>query len=151
MWRIRFVHALGAILVGVCVVAGAAGAASVYKWIDPEGQIHFSDNPPTDRPVEEVKIRTYTGPVEVNAVGDFGLREVKMLTTTWCGVCKRAKAYLNGRGVYFLEYDVEQSDIGRLEYKRLNGKGVPIILVGNQRMTGFSPKKLDEMLKNVGY
>jgi glutaredoxin len=76
---------------------------------------------------------------------------VKILTTTWCGVCKKAKAYLAGKGIYFSEYDVETSDIGRQEYKRLGGKGVPIILVGKQRMDGFSSSRLDEMLKNVGY
>ena len=66
-------------------------------------------------------------------------------------MCKQAKAYLAGKGIYFSEYDVETSDIGRQEYKRLGGKGVPIILVGKQRMDGFSSSRLDEMLKNVGY
>jgi hypothetical protein len=37
-----------------------------------------------------------------------------------------------------MEYDVETSEKGRSGYKKLNGKGVPIILVGNKRMNGFS-------------
>jgi len=124
----------------------------VYKWTDPEGRVHFADNPAGVPDAEEVKIQTFTGASDVVLEGDdYGPRVVKILSTTWCGVCKTAKQYLAGKGIYFSEYDVETSDIGRLEYKRLGGKGVPIILVGNQRMDGFSAKKLDEMLKNVGY
>jgi glutaredoxin len=131
---------------------GHAETGKVYKWIDAEGKVHFSDHPVDAVRVEEIKIRTFSGPAEVaQDENNFGAREVKILTTTWCGVCKRAKAYLATKGIYFSEYDVETSEIGKQEYKRLAGKGVPIILVGQQRMDGFSSSKLDEMLKNVGY
>ena len=130
----------------------AALGGKVYKWTDAEGRVHFSDQPVAADNVEEVKIRSFSGNAEVILDGnDFGAREVKILTTTWCGVCKKAKAYLTGKGIYFNEYDVETSDVGRQEFKLLAGKGVPIILVGKQRMDGFSESKLDAMLKNVGY
>ena len=127
-------------------------AGKVYKWTDAEGKVHFSDHPVDAVSAEEIKIRTFSSPAEVaQDENGFGAREVKILTTTWCGVCKRAKAYLAAKAIYFSEYDVETSEIGKQEYKRLAGKGVPIILVGKQRMDGFSSSKLDEMLKNVGY
>ncbi|HEY5682646.1 MAG TPA: glutaredoxin domain-containing protein [Sulfuricaulis sp.] len=127
-------------------------AGKVFKWTDAEGRVHFSDNPIGVPHAEEVKIITFTGASEVLLEGDdYGSRKVKILSTTWCGVCKKAKHYLAAKGIYFSEYDVEKSDIGRQEYKRLGGKGVPIILVGKQRMDGFSATKLDQMLKNVGY
>lgn len=129
-----------------------AQAGKVYKWTDADGRVHFSDQPVAAANAEEVKIRSFSGTADVISDGDdVGAREVKILTTTWCGVCKQAKAWLAGKGIYFSEYDVETSDIGRQEYKRLGGKGVPIILVGKQRMDGFSSSRLDEMLKNVGY
>lgn len=130
----------------------AAQGGQVYKWTDAEGRVHFSDQPAGAANIEEVKIRSFSGNAEIMLNGDdFGAREVKILTTTWCGVCKKAKAYLAGKGIYFSEYDVETSNIGRQEFKLLAGRGVPIILVGKQRMDGFSESKLDEMLKNVGY
>ena len=129
-----------------------AQAGKVYKWTDADGRVHFSDQPVAAPNAEEVKIRSFSGTADVISDGDeVGTREVKILTTTWCGVCKKAKTYLAGKGIYFSEYDVETSDIGRQEYKRLGGKGVHIILVGKQRMDGFSSSRLDEMLKNVGY
>ncbi|MEX2163765.1 MAG: hypothetical protein WD823_05930 [Sulfuricaulis sp.] len=45
------------------------------------------------------------------------------------------------------EYDVEQSEIGRQEFRRLQEKGVSIILVGKQRMDGFSASKMERMSK----
>lgn len=72
-----------------------------------------------------------------------------MLSTTWCGVCKQARAWLSQKGIPFDEYDVERSETGKAEYRRLGGKGVPIILVGNQRMNGFSADRLAAMLSRV--
>lgn len=136
----------------LCAGGHSVHAGKVYKWTDADGRVHFSDQPVDAPGVEEVKIRSFSGAADVTLGGDdFGAREVKILTTTWCGVCKQAKAWLAAKGINFTEYDVETSDIGRQEFRRLAGKGVPIILVGNQRMDGFSAPKLDQMLKNVGY
>lgn len=145
----------GTVLLSVVLLCASwhpAHAGKVYKWTDADGRVHFSDQPVTAPNVEEVKIRSFSGSADVILDGDdVGAREVKILTTAWCGVCKKAKAWLAGKGIYFSEYDVETSDIGRQEYKRLGGKGVPIILVGKQRMNGFSSSRLEEMLKNAGY
>ena len=132
--------------------ASPTQAEKVYKWTDAHGRVHFSDRPVTNADAQEVKIRSFSGPAEASEEKNgFGAREVKMFTAAWCGVSKTAKSFLVAKGIYFSEYDVETSDIGRLEYKRLGGKGVPIILVGKQRMDGFSAAKMEEMLKNVGY
>jgi len=149
MWRISV-----ALLTAVFLSSSwqPVQAGKVYKWTDTGGHVHFSDQPVDAANAEEVKIRSFSGPADVIRDGDdYGTREVRILTATWCGVCKRAKAYLASKGIYYSEYDVETSEIGKLEYKHLEGKGVPIILVGKQRMDGFSASKLDEMLRNVGY
>ena len=69
-----------------------------------------------------------------------------MLTTTWCGYCRRARAYLNSKGIPFEDLDVERSTQGRQEYTVLKGRGVPIILVGNQRRDGYDQVGLERML-----
>ena len=66
------------------------------------------------------------------------------------GCAKKTKTYLSEKGVAFREYDVERSETGRREYKRLNGKGVPIILVGDQRMDGFDRSRLEVILRKNG-
>ncbi|MFQ5761120.1 MAG: glutaredoxin family protein [Acidiferrobacterales bacterium] len=63
---------------------------------------------------------------------------------------QKSQDILVPKGVAFREYDVERSEAGRREYKRLNGKGVPIILVGDQRMDGSNRPKLEAILRKNG-
>ncbi len=129
------------------LLAALPAIAGVYKWKDAEGRTHFSDKPPAGATADEVRLRSITGPAEVSATSGEAAKQVTILTTTWCGVCKRAKAWLAAKGVAYTELDVEKSDTGRTEYRRLGGAGVPVILVGKERMNGFSPERLEQMLK----
>ena len=64
--------------------------------------------------------------------------KVIMYSAVWCRVCKRAAEYFRLHDVPYREYDIEHSTKGIRDYKRLNGRSVPIILVGDQRLDGFS-------------
>ncbi len=135
------------------LAAGTVSGAQVYRWVDEDGTIHFSDKPPSEQGARDLQIKSYEGVANISVVPGQtakGGPAVKILSTTWCGVCTKAKAYLSQKGVAFREYDVERSDTGKREYKRLNGKGVPIILVGDQRMDGFNRSKLEAMLRKDG-
>jgi glutaredoxin len=61
-----------------------------------------------------------------------------MYSTVRCGYCRKARAYFKANGIAFTDYDVETSDKGRQDYRRMGARGVPVILVGDQRMMGFS-------------
>jgi glutaredoxin len=132
--------------------AAAAFAGDVYKWTDVDGRVHFGDRPPEGAPAQEIRIRSLDGPAEVTSgvVGNAVDRSVTVFSTVWCSVCKQAKSHLKARGVSFTEYDIEKNSYGKAEFKRLGGKGVPLITVGVQRMSGFSSDRLDKMLKDVG-
>ena len=138
--------------VSVVVCAPCAFAGDVYKWTDVDGRVHFGDRPPDGAPAQEIRIRSVDGPAEVtSAIGGNAVdRSVTVFSTVWCGVCKQAKSHLKARGVSFTEYDIETNNHGKAEFKRLGGRGVPLILVGAQRMSGFSSDRLDRMLKDVG-
>lgn len=140
------------LLLQACVlVVGTASGAQVYRWVDKDGKVHFSDRRPTAEEIEDVEVKSYEGTANISVVpGGYTTTTVKVLSASWCGICKKAKAHMKKLGVAFIEYDVEQSEIGKQEYRRLHGKGVPIILVGNQRMDGFAPAKLESMLKDAG-
>jgi hypothetical protein len=44
-------------------------------------------------------------------------------------------------------YDVEKSRTGKRDYKALHGKAVPIIIVGDKRMNGFTASRFDKLYK----
>ncbi|HEY7758498.1 MAG TPA: glutaredoxin family protein [Burkholderiales bacterium] len=146
-------HLLMLLAVGACTLPAAA---AVYKWTDADGRVHYSDSPPSDRKAAQVKIKvnSISGPAVVSALkgGPPAAKErVRIYTTTWCGYCKKAKAQLAARQVAFDEIDVEASDSGRREFASLGGRGVPMILVGSQRMDGYDAGRLDAMLQSAGY
>lgn len=141
-------------MLALCLMAlaGAALAGKVYKWVDADGHTQFSDHAPDAVQAKEVTIPTFTGPTELASTpGKAGGREIKLYTTARCGYCKRARAYLANRGLAYTEYDVETSSVGRADYIRLKGRGVPIIFVGEQRMDGYTEAGLAQLLQNAGY
>lgn len=125
----------------------ASTAADIYKWRDADGKVHMSDRPPEQGEAERLNIRTYTG-TEISTAGNRSSKSVVMLSASWCGVCKQARAWMIANSVPFTELDVEKSETGKVEFRRLDGKGVPIILVGDRRMNGFSAERLKGMLES---
>jgi glutaredoxin len=131
--------------------------AGVYKWTDAQGRVHYSDSPPPEAKSKQVKIKinSIQGPAIVSSVKTPSAvkagSKVRIYTTTWCGYCKRAKARLTAKGIPHEDLDVETSERGRLEYEALGGRGVPVILVGTQRMDGYDADRLDAMLIDAGW
>jgi len=156
--------ATGLLLLIIACLAGSPAHAQLYKWTDEQGRMHYSDKAP-DRDKTKaavIRIESYSGPAVVSTLEKSAPAaqanqpaatkgRVKLLTTSWCGYCRQARAYLNGRGIPFEDLDVEKSAQGKQEYRELNGRGVPIILVGNQRMNGYSQARLDTMLRAAGH
>jgi len=123
-------------------------SAGVYKWTDAQGQVHYSDTPSAAAQSTQLKLQSFSGPVQVSkAIGaDSG---VTIYTTEWCGVCQRAKAFFRQNGVPFHEWDVEKTDYGAAKFKQLGGSGVPVITVGKEKMMGFDANAFMSMWKKT--
>lgn len=115
--------------------------AEIYSWTDEQGRKYFSSTPPKhikSNPIT-LKINSFKGVSVKPSAIDTG-NKVIMYSTSWCGYCKKAKRYFNKKNIQFTEYDIEKNARAKRQYKRLNGKGVPLILVGKKRMNGFSER-----------
>jgi glutaredoxin len=142
----------------LAVLAGSLPAgAGVYKWTDAQGRVHYSDDPPPEAKAQQIKVKinSIQGPAGVSTVRESSPArakdKVRIYTAVWCGYCKRAKAHLAAKGVPYDEMDVETSERGRSEFAQLGGRGIPVILVGSQRMDGFDASGLDAMLAGAGW
>lgn len=62
-----------------------------------------------------------------------------MYTATWCGYCRRAKAYMAQKHIPYREVDVE-SAAGKVEYANTGERGVPVLVRGGEHFVGFSEK-----------
>jgi glutaredoxin len=120
-----------------------AHGAEIHKWRDRDGKIHFGDKPPAAAATEQITVKpnVYASP-SIEALSEiFSQNEkVVMYGTTWCGYCKKARKYFSANGIRYKEYDIEHSEKGKRDYKKLGAKGIPVILVGKKRLNGFSER-----------
>ena len=72
--------------------------------------------------------------------------QVVLFSTSWCGYCRKARRYLNDNAIAHVEYDIEKSSEGKRRFTALGGRGVPLILVGNQEIRGWNPAALKAAL-----
>lgn len=78
-------------------------------------------------------------------------RHVRLYGTQWCGYCRQARELLNSRNIPFDDIDIDASPRGREQFALLGGEGVPLILVGRQRMDGYDKTRLESMLREAGW
>lgn len=132
---------LSLLLFCLCAVAWSSG---IYRWVDDQGNVHFSDSPSETHASESLKLKINTfesvtyDSLSVELPPSEKRHRVVMYSASWCGVCTKARRYFEANNIGFTEYDVETSQTGKAGFEKLNGKGVPIILVGDKRMNGFS-------------
>lgn len=76
------------------------------------------------------------------------LGAIEMYVTDWCPHCKEAEKYIASKNYPVVTYDIEKDKSAERRYRELGGRGVPLILVGTQRMNGFSEQLLEQYLGN---
>lgn len=132
-------------LLVVMMISSQPVYSEIYRWTDAQGNVQFGDRPPSSQDASRVdlKINSYES-VTIEPFEPFKpsrpsrVKPVVLYSTTWCGFCRKARNYLRANNIPFTEYDVEQSEKGKRDYRKLNGRGVPILLIGDKRMNGFN-------------
>ncbi len=73
--------------------------------------------------------------------------KVILYATSWCGYCEKARELLTKNDIEYFEYDVEKSSEGREQFKRLGGKGVPVLLIKGEVLKGYDPSRILKLAK----
>lgn len=146
----------------LAIILSEVAVAKIYKWTDEKGKVHFTDTPPNKENAEELneaelakRILSYKQ-VEVKFVPiDFGVNQqtnmLTMYTTTRCPYCDKARKYFAKRNINYVERNIDLSQGYHKEFKRLGGRGVPLILSGKYQMSGFSASRFDKMYAKSGF
>ncbi|HCF56632.1 MAG TPA: hypothetical protein DFS52_01380 [Myxococcales bacterium] len=75
-----------------------------------------------------------------------------LYTTSWCGACRRARAWFGQEGIDFEEKDIEKDSAAQQEMTRkcqragLRSGGVPVIDIDGEVMVGFDEARVRELL-----
>ena len=156
---------------------GDASGTSIYKVVEPNGTVRFTSDlssvPPEQRPKAQrlamsrskpapgpragialpklplpfAKQAPAAQPPAARARGDR--HEVVVYTTSWCGWCKRTRAWLDARGVDYENKDVERDDGAAAEMRDLAGgdSGVPVVVIDGEVIRGFNESRMKTLLR----
>ncbi len=72
-----------------------------------------------------------------------------MLGAWWCTYCYQAKKYFQKNNIHYCEYDMENTAAGKHLYEERGGGAVPILLIGDYQISGFSEQQIDTALATL--
>lgn len=130
--------------------------AETYKWVDADGTIHYSDQPPppSARKSERKQLGDKSGDVVMPYVLQQAMKNFPVTLFVYeCGDgCNRARAFLVKRGVPHTSKDPTAPGM-REELRKLTGgqEVVPVLQVGRQVLRGFEEGQWNAALDDAGY
>ena len=156
-----------AALVLLCALAASAGglAQTVYKSVGPDGKITYSDKAPAtgsrlektlsfeNLPSSELpasassyveQLRRMHARDAAQAVAQAP-KGVVLYGAAWCGYCKKAKAWLAGKGVAYRDVDVDTPD-GMAAFAQVGGRGIPVLVANGRSVRGFTAAAYEALL-----
>ncbi len=68
--------------------------------------------------------------------------QVVLYATTWCGYCQKTRELFADNNVAYIEVDIEASSRGHREFKRLGGRGVPVVNINGTVIHGYDPNRI---------
>ena len=144
-------------LLAVCAAGFAtAQTQQVYRYVDPDGRVVYSDKPPPPNARDAQAKRIGKNTIQTSDLSYAAARAQERFPVTLytfsCGtVCDAASGLLNKRGVPHTVVDISQND-GAEKLKRLTGGlDAPALQVGDQYAAGFSEGRWQGMLTDAGY
>lgn len=154
----RFPAGLTAVFALLLLHQGAA-AQQLYRWVDQNGRVTYSQNPPPPGAAKNVQQRRLSASVveggELPYAAQIAARNfpVVLHTSADCGQpCTAARDALGKRGIPYRE--VVASDESSIEALRklTGGTRVPVLQVGKQVLDpGFEPSGWTAALDQAGY
>src|SRR5690242_12248060 len=142
---------------GALLALPTAQADKLYKWTDAEGNVHYTDHPPTPAEARSQERKKF-GDRPTDVTLPYALQQAikkfpVTLYTADCGdACTKAAALLSKRGVPYTEKNAREAAAGE-ELKALNGGKleVPLLKLGNQLVKGYEEAGWNRALDAAGY
>lgn len=149
---------LGLALAALLGVIGPATAQQMYRWVDKDGKVSYSDKPPPASAAKDVQQRNLNPSVIDTSGLDYTTQQaaknfpVTLYTTADCkDICAQARELLSKRGVPFTEVSVGDEK-SRAQLKEASGDAqVPVLVVGRDVTKGWEQGAYHGALDTAGY
>jgi len=138
-----------------CVITLSANAATLYKWIDSEGNVTYQDiPPPSDVEYEEKSYAEPEATTEISQQIERAAREnpISLYAITPCDACDLVRLYLEKRSIPFAEKDIRNNAALQNELEQKTGRLiVPTLIIGSEIIDGYNKTALGNMLSDQGF
>src|SRR5690554_3009250 len=87
--------------------------------------------------------------VEVSALAADDISpgdDIVFFSAPWCGYCDQARDWFDALEVDYQEIDIEASTANQRLFQDANGRGVPLVFIGDRRLAGFSAAAYERAL-----
>ncbi len=139
-----------------CVFATPAIAADVYRWVDQNGVVNYSDQLPIGIARNFQQKQIYANVIDAQPSYSMVTASHKHPVVLFggdCGpLCGNARALLEKRGIPYTLKDPQKSRQDAVELNRLTGgMNLPVLRIGDQIFKGFEAEKWNEALDHADY
>jgi glutaredoxin len=154
---LRAVTLQASLLLGVLGMANDA-SAQVYRWVDNNGGVHYTQQPPPKGAAKSVEQRKLRGSVIETSQAPFALKQamarypVTLFVAPNCKAgCPEARDLLTRRGVPYREVDVVDAATDEALRKATGDNQLPSLLVGSVVQVGYNADAFQRVLDSAGY
>lgn len=149
-------------LIALACVASTAFAQQVYRQVDANGKVTYSDQPPSARTAQPAQNAQNARGGAVNSMPvdsalPYELRQVAqrypvtLYTRDECQPCDAGRTLLTTRGVPFTEKTVQTAQDGEALQRQTGQNSLPQVSIGSQQLVGFQDGEWTRYLDAAGY
>jgi glutaredoxin len=143
---------------GAALLFAAAVSGQMYRWVDKDGKVHYTDTPPPSSAGKSAQVRSGSGGTTDTGGLPYATQlaaknyPVTLYTAENCReICAEGRKLLQTRGIPFREVMVADEK-SREDLKRVSGgEEVPVMTAGRIVTTGFGPDSWHAALDSAGY
>src|SRR5262249_52500497 len=145
-----------ALLAAVFALPEATAQTNVYRWVDKDGKVHFTDTPPAEeaRNVTEKILGGGGQDLQLPFATRDAMRRnpVTYYPSPDCtDECAPGRAYLTARGIPFAERNARNKADADVVQSLVGALVVPILTIGGTPYKGFNEETWSAALDGAGY
>ena len=95
---------------------------------------------------ERVDVAVFMEKFVEHSSGQYPSSKVTLYATKNCGYCRLTRTFFRRHNIRYREIDIETSREGYRQYRALGSRGVPVVVVQDEVMHGYSKNKLRRLL-----
>jgi glutaredoxin len=157
VWSTRFA---GSAALFVLAALGAMPAQALFKVVNPDGTVTYTDRPP--QPVANTRVTNLARPgsptlTEPDLSLPADLRQpalrhpVTLYTTSECSPCETGRQLLVARGIPYSERRVGNEEDAQAFERLFGTRTLPLLTIGAQPLKGLSDVEWTAYLDAAGY